>query len=170
MYRLSPFTYIVGGISATGLHSRPVQCDQNEVLVFDTPNTATCGNYLQAYLTQAPGQLLNPAATSQCQYCPLSNADQFLALSSISWDSCWVNFGIVWAYIGFNIVITLTLYYMFRVKAWKRPKYLCGWFFWFKQIYNLQDGPRATCGWTASLLHKREDKFIGILTSKKLRN
>jgi ATP-binding cassette, subfamily G (WHITE), member 2, PDR len=133
MYRLSPLTYIVGGISATGLHGKPVQCDQNEILVFDTPSAAACGNYLQSYLTQAPGQLLNPAATSECQYCPLSNSDQFLALSSISWDDRWVKFGIVWAYIGFNIIFTIILYYVFRVKVWKWPKPLSGWSFRFKQ-------------------------------------
>lgn len=118
MYRVSPLTYIVGGIAATGLHGRPVQCSASETSVFNPPNGLTCGVYLEQYLTQAPGQLYNPDATSQCQYCPFSNSDQILSLSEISWSTRWRNFGIVWAYIFFNIFVAITLYFVFRGKKW----------------------------------------------------
>ncbi|PVH71205.1 putative ABC multidrug transporter, partial [Cadophora sp. DSE1049] len=118
MYRVSPLTYIVSGIAATGLHGRPVQCSASETSVFNPPNGLTCGIYLEQYLTQAPGQLYNPDATSQCQYCPFSNSDQILSLSEISWSTRWRNFGIVWAYIFFNIFAAITLYFVFRVKKW----------------------------------------------------
>lgn len=78
----------------------------------------TCGAYLEPYLAQAPGQLYNPAATSQCQYCPLSNSDQFLSLSAIAWSQRWRDFGIVWSYIFFNIFMAMMLYYTFRTKKW----------------------------------------------------
>jgi len=118
MYRLSPLTYIVGGIAAAGLHGHPVECSESEISVFNPPLGFTCGTYLETYLEEAPGQLYNPTATSQCQYCPLSNSDQFLSLSAVSWNTCWRNFGIVWAYIVFNICMAITLYYVFRVKRW----------------------------------------------------
>lgn len=123
MYRVSPLTYIVDGIAATALHSEPVVCSQSETLVFEPAFGMTCGAYLQAYLTQAPGQLLNPSWTTECKYCPLSNSDQFLATSSITWDTRWRNFGIVWAYIVFNIVMSMVLYYTFRVRTlkWSKP-------------------------------------------------
>jgi ATP-binding cassette subfamily G (WHITE) protein 2 (PDR) len=118
MYRVSPLTYIVDGVAATGLHGRIIKCSSSELNVFNPPSGQTCGAYMKAYLTQAPGQLLNPAATSQCQYCPLSNADQFLSVSAITWSTRWRNFGIVWVYISFNIFMAVTLYYCFRVRKW----------------------------------------------------
>ena len=123
MYRVSPLTYIVDGIAATALHGEPVVCSQSETLVFEPVVGMTCGAYLQAYLMQAPGKLLNPSSTTECHYCPLSNSDQFLATSSITWDTRWRNFGIVWAYIVFNIVMSMVLYHTFRVRTlkWSKP-------------------------------------------------
>ncbi|KAG0647288.1 abc multidrug transporter atrI [Hyphodiscus hymeniophilus] len=118
MYRISPLTYIVDGIAATGLHGRPVQCAPNELQVFDPPSGLNCGAYLQPYLTKAPGQLLNPAASSQCKYCQITNADQFLATSAISWSTRWRNFGIGWSYIVFNVAMAMALYHTFRVNNW----------------------------------------------------
>ena len=121
MYRVSPLTYIVDGIVATGLHGRPVQCSTGELNIFNPPAGLNCGTYLQSYLGSAAGQLLNAKATTQCQYCPLSNADQFLSTSAISWSTRWRNFGIGWAYIVFNLSAAVALYYFFRVKKWGKP-------------------------------------------------
>lgn len=83
MYRVSPLTYLVAGMTGTGLDNRPVHCSASELSVFNPPQGLTCGAYLASYLELAPGQLYNPNATSQCQYCPLSNANQVLAASNI---------------------------------------------------------------------------------------
>ncbi|KAL7754992.1 hypothetical protein ACKLNR_014749 [Fusarium oxysporum f. sp. zingiberi] len=122
MYRVSPFTYWVAGIVSTELGGRLVECSRSEVSVFNPPSGQTCGDYMADYLKQAPGQLQNPDATSQCQYCSLSNADQFMAGNRIYYTERWRNFGIVWAYIGFNIFIAVTSYYLFRVKKWNLGK------------------------------------------------
>ena len=116
MWRVSPLTYIVGGLAATTLHGRQVHCADNELAVFDPPSGQTCAEYLREYLAQAPGQLYNGDATARCEYCPISNGDQFLAGSRISWDQRWRNFGIGWAYIGFNIFAAVWLYWFFRVR------------------------------------------------------
>ncbi|KAJ0161617.1 ATP-binding cassette transporter CGR1 [Colletotrichum tanaceti] len=118
MYRVSPFTYWVAGIVGTQLHGRPVTCSAAEASVFDPPANQTCGEYLADYLAAAPGQLQNPDATSRCQYCSLSNADQYMAASNIFYDERWRNFGIVWAFIFFNIFAAVASYYLFRVKKW----------------------------------------------------
>lgn len=83
MYRVSPLTYLVAGMTSTGLHGRPIECSPSEMNVFNPPAGQTCGEYLAQYLANAPGQLANPSATQACQYCPLSNADQYLAVSDI---------------------------------------------------------------------------------------
>lgn len=116
MWRVSPLTYIVGGLAATTIHGREVICAENELAIFDPPSGQTCAEYLQPYLTQAPGSLYNPDATERCNYCPITNGDQFLAASRINWDQRWRNFGIGWAYVGFNIFGAVFLYWFFRVR------------------------------------------------------
>ncbi|KAI9841997.1 MAG: hypothetical protein M1838_003324 [Thelocarpon superellum] len=118
MYRVSPLTYFVDGIAATGLSGRPITCSSAELAVFQPLPGHTCGQYLQAYLSKAPGSLYNPNATSNCEYCTLSNTDQFLAGSAIEYSQRWRNYGIGFAYIIFNVVGATTLYYVFRVRKW----------------------------------------------------
>lgn len=83
MYRVSPLTYLIAGITATGLHGRKIECSDAELSVFNPPSGLTCGAYLNRFVTAAGGQLYNPTATSNCQYCQLSNADQYLSASNI---------------------------------------------------------------------------------------
>lgn len=83
MYRVSPLTYLVAGITATGLHGRAIECARAELSVFNPPSGMTCGDYLGSFLQSSPGQLYNPSATQNCQYCQLRNADQYLAASNI---------------------------------------------------------------------------------------
>ncbi|KAJ6109197.1 hypothetical protein N7486_001431 [Penicillium sp. IBT 16267x] len=116
MYRVSPLTYLIAGVTANGLHGRAIHCSTAELSVFNPPSGMTCGDYLDPYVNAAGGQLDNPTSTSGCQYCRLSNADQYLAASNIYYSERWRNFGIGWAYIGFNICGTVLMYYMFRVK------------------------------------------------------
>lgn len=115
MYRVSPFTYWVGGMAATQLHGRKIVCSSTELSVFDPPVGQTCGQFLADYLTQAPGQLLNSQATTGCEYCSLSNSDQFLTGSNIYYSQRWRNWGLVWIYVAFNLLAATALYYTFRV-------------------------------------------------------
>jgi ABC-type multidrug transport system permease subunit/ABC-type multidrug transport system ATPase subunit len=118
MYRVSPLTYLVGGIISTGLHDRRVVCAENELAVMDPPagSGLTCGAYLEQYAAAAGGAIYNPEATSQCEYCPLQNADQQLVPLGIIWGQRWRNFGLIWAYIVFNIAGAVLLYWFFRVR------------------------------------------------------
>merc|ERR1711879_655360 len=115
MYRCSPFTYWIGGMVSTMLSGRQVVCSEREVSVFDPPAGQTCGAYLADYAAVAGGTIQNPDATAACNYCSLTNADQFLAGSSIYYGERWRNFGIIFAFIGFNAGIAILTYYLFRV-------------------------------------------------------
>jgi ATP-binding cassette, subfamily G (WHITE), member 2, PDR len=119
MYRVSPFTYWVGGIISTQLHNRPVDCSADETSIFDPPVHQSCGEYLAPFLSHAPGVLQNPEDTEACRYCSLEVADQYLAGSRIFYTERWRNFGIMWAFVLFNIFITVVSYWAFRVKKWK---------------------------------------------------
>ncbi|KAJ5787645.1 CDR ABC transporter [Penicillium paradoxum] len=117
MYRVSPFTYYISGIGSTALHGRPVQCNAAEMSVFDPPSGQTCFQYMEKYLASAPGVLANGNATSGCEYCSLSSADQYLATRKINWDNRWRDYGIFWCYFIFNILAAILLYYLFRVRT-----------------------------------------------------
>lgn len=122
MYRVSPLTYWVGGLVATVLHGRQVRCSSSELSVFDPPARETCGSYMAPYLALAPGHLENPGDTAACRYCALSTADQLLEASEINWSHRWRDFGIVWAYVLFNIAMATLLYYVCRVKQWRKKR------------------------------------------------
>ncbi|EAU39208.1 predicted protein [Aspergillus terreus NIH2624] len=108
VYRISPFTYYVGGISGTALHGRPVQCNDQEMSVFDPPPGRSCREYLAPYLSKAGGQLYNP--------------NEYLSLREIYWGDRWRNYGIFWCYFVFNIFCAIALYYVFRVRMWNAQK------------------------------------------------
>lgn len=99
MYRVSPLTYLVSGIISSGLSGRAVRCATNELAVMQPPSGQTCGQYLQQYAEAAGGAIYNPQSMSDCEYCPLSVADQLLASSNITYGTRWRNFGFMFAYI-----------------------------------------------------------------------
>jgi hypothetical protein len=87
--------------------------------VFQPLSGQNLGEYLSAYLNKTPSQLTDPKALSNCSCCALKTTDQFWSASEIAWDERWRNFGIVWAYILFNIATAMMVYYVFRVLKWK---------------------------------------------------
>lgn len=124
MYHLSPFTYWISAMTSTMLHGRAVTCSEAETTIISPPSGQTCGEYFSAYLSGPGGEgtLQNPEDTSACRYCSISVADQYLAGSGIDWDDRWRNFGILWAYVIFNIFVAVGTYYLFRVRPTKRSR------------------------------------------------
>lgn len=122
MYYLSPFTYWISAMASTMLHGRAVTCSDAETSIINPPFGQTCGEYFSAYLDGpgAAGVLQNPNDTSACRYCSITVADEFLAGSNIFWEDRWRNFGILWAYVVFNVFIAVLTYYLFRVRPLKR--------------------------------------------------
>ena len=148
MYRVSPLTYLVDAIAATGIHGRAVTCAANELAIFDPPVGQTCGAYLAPYLTTNPGgQLVNPSASAACQYCSLTTSDQFLASVAISWDTRWRNYGLGFAYIVFNICMAVLGYYVFRVRKWNAASF--------------KSGPSSMLQWVRTLLGGKRRKSTG---------
>jgi ABC-type multidrug transport system permease subunit len=63
----------------------------------------------------AGGYLANPDATTDCQFCPVSTTDSFLAQLSIFYSDRWRDIGILFAFVGFNILAAVFLYWLARV-------------------------------------------------------
>jgi ATP-binding cassette, subfamily G (WHITE), member 2, PDR len=115
MYRVSPFTYLMGALMATGVGDTQAQCSAAEFLTFNPPQGLTCGQYTDRFVLQAGGIVTNRNATQACLYCPMLSTDEFLGTVSVSFGDRWRDLGIVWAYVAFNVLATLTVYYLARV-------------------------------------------------------
>lgn len=64
MYRVSPMTYLIGGVAVSGLSGDPIVCSQAELAVFQPPTGESCGTYMQPYLEQGASGML--AAYPRC--------------------------------------------------------------------------------------------------------
>lgn len=117
MYRVSPFTYLVDGMLSTGLANTNVQCADIEFLNFNPAPGMNCSTYLEPYISTVGGYLTDATkgATSNCQFCTVSDTNTYLALLSSSYADRWRNFGLMWAYIVFNVAGAVFLYWLLRV-------------------------------------------------------
>ncbi|GCB22646.1 ABC transporter CDR4 [Aspergillus awamori] len=120
MYRASPFTYWASAMVSTQVSGREVVCSSSELSVLDPPAGQSCGEYLGQYAELAGGNLLNPNATTGCEYCSVSTADAYISMSGIVASDKWRNFGIFWVYIVVQIAAAAAFYYLFRVKKWRK--------------------------------------------------
>lgn len=116
MYRSTPITYFVNGMASTGLAGVTVKCSTAELVEFDPPTAAACGQYLRDFITRAGGTLLNPESTRQCQFCPVSTTDIVIARLGIFYHQRWRSFGITLAFSIINIAGAFLLYRLFRVQ------------------------------------------------------
>jgi hypothetical protein len=78
------------------------------------------GRFLQS--PQNTGQLLNPGATSDCQYCRFAEGDAYLATLNMYWSHRWRNFGIFCAYVVFNFFAIFFLFYITRISKLEKKK------------------------------------------------
>ncbi|KAL7273249.1 Multidrug resistance protein [Rhizina undulata] len=120
MYRLSPFTYLVSAMLSTGVANNVVKCSSIELVTFNPPSGQTCLEYMTPYISLAGGELSNPGATEQCQFCSITSTNTFLASVDITYDDRWRNFGLMCVYIIFNLFAAIGIYWLARVP--KTPK------------------------------------------------
>ncbi|EFX06115.1 ABC transporter [Grosmannia clavigera kw1407] len=116
MYRVSPLTYLVGGLLATGVGHHEVTCTARELLSFQPVGNQTCLEYMTPYMKLAGGKVINPnaVAPASCEFCTLANTDAFLASINVSYDQRWRDFGLMWAYVVFNVFGALFMYWLVR--------------------------------------------------------
>ncbi|KAK6224463.1 abc-2 type transporter [Colletotrichum tabaci] len=115
MYWVSPMTYLVSGALSTCLHGSKVVCTAKELVRVPAPANTTCADFLGPFVQGAGGYLVDGAATDVCSYCSMRTTDDFLARFNIEYGDRWRNFGLLWLYVGFNIVAACGLYWLVRV-------------------------------------------------------
>jgi ABC-type multidrug transport system permease subunit/energy-coupling factor transporter ATP-binding protein EcfA2 len=121
MYRVSPFTYLVSAMLSTGVANTDVICAANEMMKFAPPVGETCERYMSDYIKTVGGYLeeSTKASTTMCSYCTMSKTNAFLARVGAYYDDRWRNFGILFAFIIFNVVAALGVYWLVRVPKQK---------------------------------------------------
>jgi ABC-type multidrug transport system permease subunit/ABC-type multidrug transport system ATPase subunit len=112
-YYVSPFTWLVSAMFATGVHDVPVRCTQQELNIFQPPQGQTCGEYADAFVKTNMAQLLNPSASQDCEFCQIAVGDVYLAGLNMSYDDRWRNFGFLIVYVVFNIAVFTVGFYLY---------------------------------------------------------
>ncbi|KAF7560227.1 hypothetical protein G7046_g3935 [Stylonectria norvegica] len=115
MYRASPGTYLVSGVLSTSISGADVTCASNEILTIKSPGVMSCGDFMGPFIEYAGGKLVNPASTDACEYCPIATSNEYLSQFEIYYADRWRNFGLLWVYVGFNVIAAMGLYWVFRV-------------------------------------------------------
>lgn len=99
----------------TGVAMSPIDCSQKELVTFAPPSSQTCGEYMSEFLNTAGGYLVDPESITECEYCSASTTDELLSQFGLSYATRWRDFGLLWAYVLFNIVVAVGLYWLVRV-------------------------------------------------------
>ncbi|KAF9690735.1 hypothetical protein EKO04_011273 [Ascochyta lentis] len=115
MYRVSPFSYLVSGMLSASTAHAEVTCAANEYLSLQPSIGSTCDSYLADFVQVTGGYVRNGNSTEDCQYCPRSSTDSYLAGIFIYYHEAWRNLGITWAYIAFNVAAALAIYWLVRM-------------------------------------------------------
>ncbi|CAG8905870.1 unnamed protein product [Penicillium egyptiacum] len=115
MYYVSPFTWLASGLLATGVANTEIECASNEYVKFLPPAGQSCGSYMASYISSVGGYLTDPNNTEHCEFCQLSNTNEYLSMVNIRYEDRWRNFGIVLVYIVVNAVGALSVYWLVRV-------------------------------------------------------
>ncbi|KAF5575236.1 ATPase [Fusarium pseudocircinatum] len=118
MYYANPSTYWIGGILAATLDGTPVECSSEETAKFDAPQGQTCREYAGAFADSVGGYLLNPNASSACEFCPMTSGNDYLASLNINASDKWRDFGIFLAFCVSNWMLVYFFIYTVRVRGW----------------------------------------------------
>ncbi|KIY48466.1 hypothetical protein FISHEDRAFT_73662 [Fistulina hepatica ATCC 64428] len=125
MYRASPFTYIIEGLMGYAVGHSSIVCSDVEFLTLEPPSAQTCGEYLKTYTTTVSGYLSNPDATSYCRFCAVDKTDDLLStMFNIYYSHHWRDLGIVFAFVGFNVIAAFGLTWLLRIRHFNPIKSL----------------------------------------------
>ncbi|KAG2067263.1 hypothetical protein BDR04DRAFT_1105294 [Suillus decipiens] len=118
MYRASPFTYMIQGLLGQAIGGQAISCSSTELVTVNPPNGLNCSDYLNPFIEFAGGYLADPGATEACKYCPYQTTDEYLySRFNIQYSDHWRDLGILFGFIGFNVIATFWLTYFMRIRT-----------------------------------------------------
>jgi ATP-binding cassette subfamily G (WHITE) protein 2 (PDR) len=103
-----------------------VECSDMQLLHIDPPvegsSNFTCGEYMGPFLQYAGGILKNPAAATDCLYCPVNQTNHLLQQLGLETEHACRNVGYMAVYIVFNTLAIYAIYWLARVPKTNRSK------------------------------------------------
>ncbi|KAK9486914.1 ABC-2 type transporter-domain-containing protein [Lipomyces starkeyi] len=121
IYWANPLSWIVRALVTTALHDVPVICGESELATFTPPSNSnmTCDEFAGYWVENySVGRLLNPDATSNCQFCQYIVGDDYLRQIGFSYSTRWRDIGVFLGFVVCNIFFAYFLYYVMRVVKW----------------------------------------------------
>lgn len=114
MYYLNPFTYWIGGVLSATMTGFKIQCEQAELSRFLKPAAVTCRGYVEEWLTEAGGYVVELPGGEECGYCKYEDADKYLRGINVEPGTQWSRLGIFSVFVVMNMVL---VYIIMAVKA-----------------------------------------------------
>ncbi|KAJ5778931.1 CDR ABC transporter [Penicillium paradoxum] len=120
MYYVNPVTWWFRGVLSSVLPNTRVECTSLEATHFNPPPGQTCTSYAGDFVTSIAkaGYLVNPDATADCQYCPYTDGEQYMANLNVHVGDKWRCFGIFLAFVIINWALVYFFIYTVRVRGW----------------------------------------------------
>ncbi|KGK38353.1 hypothetical protein JL09_g2534, partial [Pichia kudriavzevii] len=78
MYRANPFTFWIASVLGAGVGDTPLVCSSKEIVYFAPPKGETCTTYIQPYIDEAGGYLVDSEREGYCGFCTASNTNAYL--------------------------------------------------------------------------------------------
>jgi ATP-binding cassette, subfamily G (WHITE), member 2, PDR len=110
-----------------GLANTHLECSDVQLLHIDPPlggpSNLTCAEYLGPFLQYTDGILKNPAAMTDCLYCPVNQTNILLQQLDFETEHVWSNVGYMVVYVIFNAFAIYFIYWLARIpKSSKKGK------------------------------------------------
>ena len=128
MFHLSPFKYFVEGMLSNTASDQVVVCSSDELNTVIPPQGMSCDAHMGGY-TNSLNQPLSPGhgyyttgPAGECQFCPVNSVADYMRSIKMNPSYRDRDIGIIFGYIGFNILLYFALYYVARVFKWKNIK------------------------------------------------
>lgn len=120
MYYVNPVTWWLRGVISSVFPSVEIKCSSQETTHFDPPPGSTCGDYANNFVKNiaGAGYLLDPNATSDCQYCPFRDGTEYMQTLNVHDGDKWRCFGIFLAFVIINWALVYFFIYTVRVRGW----------------------------------------------------
>jgi ATP-binding cassette subfamily G (WHITE) protein 2 (SNQ2) len=81
-----------------------ITCSSQELVTLNPPSGLACGDYMQIYISNFGGYLVNPAATDSCVFCSSRTTDAFLESAfNMKYSHRLRDFWVILGYIVFNV-------------------------------------------------------------------
>ncbi|PLB49440.1 pleiotropic drug resistance protein, ABC superfamily [Aspergillus steynii IBT 23096] len=120
MYYVNPVTWWLRGVISSVFPAVEINCTSTETTHFDPPPGSTCGDYANDFVKNiaGAGYLLDPNATSDCQYCPFRDGVEYMHTLNVHDGDKWRCFGIFLAFVIINWALVYFFIYTVRVRGW----------------------------------------------------